>query len=35
MDVGVKMGQVDWIYLAKVRDSWRALAKEVINLSVP
>jgi hypothetical protein len=28
-------GGVDWIGLAKIRDKWRALVNEVMNLQVP
>jgi hypothetical protein len=28
-------GGVDWIYLAQVRDQWRALVNTVMNLRVP
>jgi hypothetical protein len=29
------MGYVDWIYLAKDRNRWRALVNAVMNLHVP
>jgi hypothetical protein len=29
------MGDVDWIGLAKYRNSWRALVNSVLNLRVP
>ena len=35
MDVEVKMGRMDWIYLAKDRESWRAFVKAVMNYRVP
>jgi hypothetical protein len=31
----VGFGVMDWIELAKDRNSWRALAKAVMNLRVP
>jgi len=34
MDVEVKMGRMEWIYLAKDRESWRAFANTVMNLRV-
>jgi hypothetical protein len=36
MDLGeVGWGDVDWIFLAKDRNRWRALANSVLNLRVP
>jgi hypothetical protein len=36
MDLGeVEWGDVDWIGLAKDRNSWRALVNSVLNLRVP
>jgi hypothetical protein len=35
MDVQVKMGRMDWIYLAKDREGWRAFVNAVMNLKVP
>jgi hypothetical protein len=36
MDLGeVEWGDVDWIGLAKDRNSWRALVNSVLNLQVP
>jgi hypothetical protein len=31
----LECGDMDWIELAQVRDRWRALATEVMNLRVP
>jgi hypothetical protein len=35
MDVQVKMGRMDWIDMDKVKESWRAFVKAVINLRAP
>jgi hypothetical protein len=36
MDIGeVRLGDVDWIGLAKDRNRWRALVNSVLNLGVP
>jgi hypothetical protein len=36
MDIGeVKWGELDWIGLAKDRNSWRAVVNSVLNLRVP
>jgi hypothetical protein len=36
MDLGrVRCGDVDWIGLAKDRNSWKALVNSVLNLRVP
>jgi len=29
-----EVGGMDWIYLARIRDRWRALANPVMNLRV-
>jgi hypothetical protein len=35
-DLGeIGWGGLDWIYLAQVRDKWRALVNTVMNLRVP
>jgi hypothetical protein len=31
----VGWGGMDWIYLAQVKDHWRALVNMVMNLQVP
>jgi hypothetical protein len=31
----IGFGDVDWIYLARDRDTWRALVNTVMNLRVP
>ena len=33
--IEVEWGYLDWIELAQVRDSWRALMNAVMNLRVP
>jgi hypothetical protein len=36
MDLGeIGFGDVDWIYLARDRDKWRALVNTIMNLRVP
>jgi hypothetical protein len=32
---GIGWGDMDWIYLAKNRDQWRALVSTAMNLHVP
>jgi hypothetical protein len=31
----IRFGDVDWIHLARDRDTWRALVNTVANLQVP
>jgi hypothetical protein len=31
----IEFGDVDWIYLARDRDKWRAIVNTVMNLWVP
>jgi hypothetical protein len=35
MDLGDRIGGMDWIVVAQYRDHWRALVSKVMNIPVP